>query len=128
MVKNKRHQLVADVVIVMDYQIKNIISNRVTKWNNFCRFTQQLSIFKKLSIKTEPYSLYRDVLLKFKIPDEFEVEEDKLDGGVRGENAYLRHLTMEGAKNAMVKLHQIFKNVWILNYFTISIQVIQVIS
>ena len=49
--------------------------------------------------KTEPYSLYRDVLLpKFKIPDEFEVEEDKLDGGVRGENAYLKHLTMEGAK------------------------------
>jgi DNA polymerase III subunit alpha len=49
--------------------------------------------------KTEPYSLYRDVLLpKFKIPDEFEVEEDKIDGGVRGENAYLRHLTMEGAK------------------------------
>ncbi|WP_333809412.1 DNA polymerase III subunit alpha [Flavobacterium sp.] len=49
--------------------------------------------------KTEPYSLYRDVLLpKFKIPDEFEVEEDKIDGGVRGENAYLKHLTMEGAK------------------------------
>ena len=49
--------------------------------------------------KTEPYSLYRDVLLpKFKIPDEFEVEEDKVDGGVRGENAYLKHLTMEGAK------------------------------
>ncbi len=49
--------------------------------------------------KVEPYSLYRDVLLpKFQIPDEFEVEEDKLDGGVRGENAYLKHLTMEGAK------------------------------
>jgi len=49
--------------------------------------------------KTEPYSLYRDVLLpKFNIPNEFEVEEDKIDGGVRGENAYLRHLTMEGAK------------------------------
>ncbi|UGS23401.1 DNA polymerase III subunit alpha [Flavobacterium channae] len=49
--------------------------------------------------KVEPYSLYRDVLLpKFKIPDEFEVEEDKVDGGVRGENAYLKHLTMEGAK------------------------------
>jgi DNA polymerase III subunit alpha len=49
--------------------------------------------------KVEPYSLYRDVLLpKFDIPDEFKVEEDKMDGGVRGENAYLRHLTMEGAK------------------------------
>ncbi|MDI9308729.1 MAG: DNA polymerase III subunit alpha [Limnohabitans sp.] len=49
--------------------------------------------------KVEPYSLYRDVLLpKFDIPDEFKVEEDKTDGGVRGENAYLRHLTMEGAR------------------------------
>jgi DNA polymerase-3 subunit alpha len=49
--------------------------------------------------KVEPYSLYRDVLLpKFKIPDEFEVAEDAVDGGVRGENAYLKFLTMEGAK------------------------------
>jgi len=49
--------------------------------------------------KVEPYSLYRDVLLpKFKIPDEFEVLEDAQDGGVRGENAYLRHLTMVGAQ------------------------------
>ena len=49
--------------------------------------------------KVEPYSLYRDVLLpKFEIPEEFQVAEDAEDGGVRGENAYLRHLTMEGAK------------------------------
>ena len=48
--------------------------------------------------KVEGYSLYRDVLLpKFKIPDEFEVTEDTLDGGVRGENSYLRHLTYLGA-------------------------------
>ncbi len=49
--------------------------------------------------KVEGYSLYRDVLLpKFEIPDEFMVPEDEEDGGVRGENKYLRHLTMEGAK------------------------------
>ncbi|SFC14060.1 DNA polymerase-3 subunit alpha [Parapedobacter composti] len=49
--------------------------------------------------KIEPYSLYRDVLLpKFEIPQEFQVEDDKLDGGKRGENKYLRHLTYEGAK------------------------------
>ncbi|ESU24516.1 DNA polymerase III subunit alpha [Flavobacterium enshiense DK69] len=49
--------------------------------------------------KVEAYSLYRDVLLpKFDIPEEFVVEEDKADGGVRGENAYLRHLTMKGAE------------------------------
>lgn len=49
--------------------------------------------------KTEAYSLYRDVLLpKFGIPEEFLVPEDAQDGGVRGENAYLRHLTMKGAE------------------------------
>jgi DNA polymerase-3 subunit alpha len=49
--------------------------------------------------KVEIYSLYRDVLLpKFDIPEEFIVAEDEADGGVRGENAYLRHLTMNGAQ------------------------------
>ncbi|WP_257670318.1 DNA polymerase III subunit alpha [Parapedobacter tibetensis] len=49
--------------------------------------------------KIEPYSLYRDVLLpKFGIPNEFQVDEDKLDGGKRGENKYLRHLTYVGAE------------------------------
>lgn len=49
--------------------------------------------------KIEPYDLARDVLLpKFDIPEEFQDEEDKIDGGKRGENAYLRHLTYEGAK------------------------------
>ncbi|WP_209402331.1 DNA polymerase III subunit alpha [Pseudozobellia sp. WGM2] len=49
--------------------------------------------------KIEPFELARDVLLpKFGIPDEFKDPEDELDGGVRGENAYLRHITYEGAK------------------------------
>ena len=49
--------------------------------------------------KVEEYTLYRDVLLpKFDIPEEFQHAEDELDGGKRGENAYLRHLTYEGAK------------------------------
>jgi DNA polymerase-3 subunit alpha len=49
--------------------------------------------------KVEIYSLYRDVLLpKYDIPEEFINTEDEKDGGVRGENAYLRHLTYEGAK------------------------------
>jgi len=49
--------------------------------------------------KIETYSLYRDVLLpKYGIPEEFLNPEDEADGGVRGENAYLRHLTMNGAK------------------------------
>ena len=49
--------------------------------------------------KIELFSLYRDVLLpKFEIPAEFQVEEDQLDGGKRGENKYLRHLTYAGAE------------------------------
>jgi len=49
--------------------------------------------------KIEPYDLARDVLLpKFDIPDEFKVEKDLVDGGKRGENAYLRHITYKGAE------------------------------
>jgi DNA polymerase-3 subunit alpha len=50
--------------------------------------------------KIEPFALARDVLLpKFDIPAEFVVSEDQEDGGKRGENAYLRHLTLQGAKS-----------------------------
>ncbi|HRJ37044.1 MAG TPA: DNA polymerase III subunit alpha, partial [Flavobacteriales bacterium] len=49
--------------------------------------------------KVEPFKLERNVLLpKFEIPDEFRHPEDETDGGKRGENAFLRHLTYEGAK------------------------------
>ncbi|UMB52463.1 DNA polymerase III subunit alpha [Lutibacter sp. A64] len=47
----------------------------------------------------EVYTLKRDVLLpKFDIPQQFVDPQDEIDGGVRGENAYLKHLTFEGAK------------------------------
>ena len=49
--------------------------------------------------KVETYTLARDVLLpKFDIPKQFLNPEDEKDNGVRGENAYLKHLTFEGAK------------------------------
>ena len=49
--------------------------------------------------KIETYSLYRDVLLpKFDIPEAFQFPEDNQDGGKRGENKYLRHLTYVGAE------------------------------
>ncbi|MGB1450701.1 MAG: DNA polymerase III subunit alpha, partial [Marinirhabdus sp.] len=49
--------------------------------------------------KIEPFSLQRDVLLpKFDIPSKFKVAEDEADGGKRGENNYLKHLTYKGAK------------------------------
>lgn len=49
--------------------------------------------------KVEGFTLSREVLLpKFEIPEQFQSEEDKLDGGKRGENALLRHLTYQGAE------------------------------
>ena len=55
--------------------------------------------------KVEIYKLSRDVLLpKFDIPEQFIHPEDEVDGGKRGENAYLRHLTYEGAKERYPEL------------------------
>ncbi|MGB7527384.1 DNA polymerase III subunit alpha [Sphingobacterium cellulitidis] len=49
--------------------------------------------------KIEEYSLNRDVLLpKFEIPEQFQSPEDLVDGGKRGENAFLKHLTYLGAE------------------------------
>ena len=49
--------------------------------------------------KVEHFALARDVLLpKFDIPTEFLVAEDEKDGGKRGENSYLHHITKAGAK------------------------------
>lgn len=49
--------------------------------------------------KIEIYKLAREVLLpKFDIPEEFLVKEDEEDGGKRGENKFLRHLTYVGAE------------------------------
>ncbi|WP_204344159.1 DNA polymerase III subunit alpha [Psychroserpens algicola] len=49
--------------------------------------------------KVEAFQLARDVLLPaFDIPEEFKDAADLDDGGKRGENAYLKHLTYQGAK------------------------------
>lgn len=49
--------------------------------------------------KIEAFDLARDVLLpKFAIPESFVDEADAADGGKRGENTYLKHLTLVGAK------------------------------
>lgn len=54
---------------------------------------------EELVAKIEPYELARDVLLpKFDIGEEFKHAEDDIDGGKRGENAYLRHITYKGAE------------------------------
>ncbi|MBP6001365.1 MAG: DNA polymerase III subunit alpha [Flavobacterium sp.] len=71
--------------------------------------------------KVEAYSLYRDVLLpKFKIPDEFEVPADAEDGGVRGENDYLRYLTYKGAEKRYPELTDAIKERLDFELLTIS--------
>jgi DNA polymerase-3 subunit alpha len=58
-----------------------------------------LSTTIEIEQKCESYKLAREVLLpKFDIPEEFQNAEDAADGGKRGENAFLSHLTFEGAK------------------------------
>ena len=53
----------------------------------------------KIASQIEPFELAREVLLPaFEIPAEFKVAEDLEDGGKRGENAYLRHITYQGAE------------------------------
>jgi DNA polymerase-3 subunit alpha len=54
----------------------------------------------------EIYNLAREVLLpKFDTRGVF-VVEDTVDGGVRGENAYLRHLTYEEQIEDILKLQK----------------------
>jgi len=55
--------------------------------------------------KCEAYDLVREVLLpNFDIPAEFIDAADAADGGKRGENAYLKHLTFLGAEKRYGKL------------------------
>ncbi|MCA1752279.1 MAG: DNA polymerase III subunit alpha [Flavobacteriales bacterium] len=64
----------------------------------FADLPEAISTVGEILGKIERYELQRDVLLpKFGIPDEFLDTADNDDGGKRGENAYLRHLTYEGA-------------------------------
>ncbi|WP_435136739.1 DNA polymerase III subunit alpha [Formosa sp. A9] len=60
---------------------------------------EAISNIQEILDKVEPFELARDVLLpKFDIPEQFQHEDDLKDGGKRGENAFLKHLTYEGAK------------------------------
>ncbi|SHG68912.1 DNA polymerase III, alpha subunit [Salegentibacter echinorum] len=67
--------------------------------NLFKDLPEAISNVQEIVDKIEPFELARDVLLPaFTIPDEFLVAEDENDGGKRGENAYLKHITFLGAK------------------------------
>ncbi len=65
----------------------------------FLDVPEAIQSIDEIIAKCEHYGLARDVLLPaFDIPEQFQDEKDKEDGGKRGENNYLRHLTYEGAK------------------------------
>ena len=65
----------------------------------FLDLPEAIESVQEIVDKCEAYGLARDVLLPaFEIPEEFRDEKDKEDGGKRGENNYLRHLTYEGAR------------------------------
>jgi DNA polymerase III subunit alpha len=71
----------------------------------FADLPEAISNISEIVDKIEIYDLAREVLLpKFEIPVEFNHPEDEKDGGVRGENAYLRHLTYEGAKKRYLEI------------------------
>lgn len=65
----------------------------------FADLPEAISCTEDIVGKIEPFKLAREVLLpKFDIPKEFIDPRDEEDGGKRGENAFLRHLSYEGAK------------------------------
>jgi len=65
----------------------------------FSDFPDAITNTKKIVDKCEPYPLAQEILLpNFEIPEKFQDPKDEEDGGKRGENNYLRHLTYEGAK------------------------------
>ncbi len=65
----------------------------------FSRIPEAILNIQEIVDKVEIYDLARDVLLpKFEMPEAFYDPKDEEDGGKRGENKYLRHLTYEGAK------------------------------
>lgn len=65
----------------------------------FSDIPQSIINIKELVDKIEPFTLSQPVLLpEFDIPKEFLDPLDKEDSGKRGENAYLKHITYQGAK------------------------------
>ncbi|MCT4624675.1 MAG: DNA polymerase III subunit alpha, partial [Schleiferiaceae bacterium] len=65
----------------------------------FADVPESVESIQEILDKVEMYQLARDVVLPaFDIPEEFQHEEDEKDGGKRGENAFLKHLTYKGAE------------------------------
>ena len=71
----------------------------------FTDLPEAIANLTEIVAKIEIYDLAREVLLpKFEIPQEFLVAEDDGDGGKRGENAFLKHLTFIGANKRYAEI------------------------
>ena len=71
----------------------------------FTDLPEAIANLTEIVAKIEIYDLAREVLLpKFEIPQEFLVAEDDNDGGKRGENAFLKHLTFIGANKRYTEI------------------------
>ena len=65
----------------------------------FSDLPESITNISSLVDKIDSFNLDSEVLLpQFDIPENFIDDEDKKDGGKRGENSYLRHLTYKGAE------------------------------
>ncbi|SKB52933.1 DNA polymerase-3 subunit alpha [Sphingobacterium nematocida] len=74
----------------------------------FANLPEAILTIQEILDKVEIFSLNRDVLLpKFEIPEEFQHAEDEADGGKRGENALLRHLTYVGASKRYKEIDEV---------------------
>ena len=78
--------------------------------NLFADLPEAISNIQEIVDKIEVYTLAREVLLPaFDIPEKFQSEQDKVDGGKRGENSYLNHLTFVGAKKRYGEITETIK-------------------
>tara|TARA_R110002073_G_scaffold313380_2_gene485263 strand:- start:31067 stop:35446 length:4380 start_codon:yes stop_codon:yes gene_type:complete len=76
----------------------------------FVDLPEAISNVQEIVDKIEVFTLARDVLLPaFDIPDEFQSKEDEEDGGKRGENNYLKHITFLGAKKRYGEITEAIK-------------------
>ncbi|QXP64298.1 DNA polymerase III subunit alpha [Polaribacter sp. HaHaR_3_91] len=76
----------------------------------FADIPEAISNIQEIVDKIEIFTLARDVLLPaFNIGDEFNDPADEVDGGKRGENNFLKHLTFEGAKKRYGEITELIK-------------------
>jgi DNA polymerase-3 subunit alpha len=78
-----------------EYYFKSQDEMKQLFWN----LPEAIKSIDEIIAKCEHYALAREVLLPaFEIPEEFQDAQDEADGGKRGENNFLRHLTYKGAE------------------------------